>query len=122
MYKGKKVSVIIAAAGSARRMRGINKIFMDLGDRPVLAQVVKNFEEDPHVDEIVIAVRDDQVRRCRKEIVEQYRYGKVAGILPGGGERPDSVRKALQAVSEDAGLVLVQDGARPFSEDRKSVV
>ena len=116
MYKGKKVSVIIAAAGSARRMRGIDKIFMDLGDRPVLAQVVKNFEEDPHVDEIVIAVRDDQVRRCRKEIVEQYHYGKVAGILPGGGERPDSVRQALQAVSEDAGLVLVQDGARPFSD------
>ncbi len=116
MYKGKKVSVIIAAAGSARRMRGIDKIFMELGDRPVLARVVKNFEDDPHIDEIVIAVSDDQVRRCRAEIVERFQYGKVAEILPGGGERPDSVRKALQAVSEDAELLLVQDGARPFSD------
>ena len=57
MYKGKKVSVIIAAAGSARRMRGVDKIFMKLGDRPVLAPVVGQLAGDPAVDELVLAVR-----------------------------------------------------------------
>ena len=116
MYKGKKVSVIIAAAGSARRMRGVDKIFMKLGDRPVLAHVLSHFAENPAVDEIVLAVREDQIARCRGEIAESYGAGKVAGIVPGGNERPDTVRNALQALSPDTELILVQDGARPFSD------
>lgn len=116
MYKGKKVSVIIAAAGSARRMRGVDKIFMDLGGRPVLAHVVAHFAMDPAVDEMVLAVREDQISRCRSEIVEKYGAGKVVGVVPGGKERPDTVRNALEAISPDAGLILVQDGARPFSD------
>ena len=85
MFQGKHVSVIIAAAGSARRMRGIDKIFMKLGDRPVLAQVVKNFEDHPSVDEIVIAVREDQVPRCG-QLAEEYVWQKVTGeaALPDG--------------------------------------
>ena len=70
MYKGKKVSVIVAAAGSARRMRGIDKLFMRLGDRSVLAQVVKSFEENPFVDEIVISVREERIGHCRNEMEE----------------------------------------------------
>ena len=115
MFQGKHVSVIIAAAGSARRMRGIDKIFMKLGDRPVLAQVVKNFEGHPSVDEIVIAVREDQVPRCG-QLEEEYAWQKVTAILPGGQERPDTVRRALDAVSREAGIILVQDGARPFAD------
>ncbi len=115
MFQGKHVSVIIAAAGSARRMRGIDKIFMKLGDRPVLAQVVKNFEDHPSVDEIVIAVREDQVPRCG-QLAEEYAWQKVTAILPGGQERPDTVRRALDAVSREAGIILVQDGARPFAD------
>ena len=116
MYKGKKVSVIIAAAGSARRMRGVDKIFMKLGDRPVLAHVAGNFAEDPAVDELVLAVREDQIPRCRDEVAEKYGAGKVAGIVPGGKERPDTVRNALRAVSPDTEIILVQDGARPFAD------
>ena len=116
MYQGKKVSVIIAAAGSARRMRGIDKIFMNLGDRPVLAHVVQNFADDPAVDEIVLALREDQIQRCRSEIVDKYGNGKTAGIVPGGKERSDTVRSALKIISPDTEIILVQDGARPFSD------
>lgn len=116
MYKGKKVSVIIAAAGSARRMRGIDKLFMRLGDRSVLAQVVRSFERDPFVDEIVISVRENQVGRCRDEMIEKYGYRKIAAVVPGGAERPESVKNALNAVAGDTDIILVQDGARPFTD------
>ena len=116
MYKGKKVSVIVAAAGSARRMRGIDKLFMRLGDRSVLAQVVKSFEENPFVDEIVISVREERIGHCRNEMEEDYGYRKIAAIVPGGAERPESVKNALNAVASDTDIILVQDGARPFAD------
>lgn len=115
MYNGKKVSVIIAAAGSARRMGGIDKIFLELDGMPVLAQVVRTFEEDPHIDEIVIAVREDRIAQCRSGIVDRFGFRKVSEIVPGGAERADSVRHALETISPDASIILVQDGARPFS-------
>jgi len=35
-------------------------------------------------------------------------------VVQGGAERQDSVRRALEEVPEDAGLVLVHDAVRPF--------
>jgi 2-C-methyl-D-erythritol 4-phosphate cytidylyltransferase len=44
--------------------------------------------------------------------------GRLAGerlvLVPGGATRADSVRAGLAALTADAGVVLVHDGARPF--------
>ena len=133
MYKNRKVTAVIVAAGSARRMGGINKQYAELAGMPVLARSVAAFDNDPFVDEIVIVARSGEEDRCRRDIVEKYGFRRVSAVVPGGAERQDSVRAALGVVfggaagreagscgSEvsdgggDVGLVLVHDGARPL--------
>ena len=48
-----KYTVMIPAAGSGQRMgAGYNKLFLKLGDRPILVHTLEVFEEDPHVKEL----------------------------------------------------------------------
>ena len=98
MYKNRKVTAVIVAAGSARRMGGINKQYAELAGMPVLARSVAAFDNDPFVDEIVIVARSGEEDRCRRDIVEKYGFRRVSAVVPGGAERQDSVRAALGVV------------------------
>ena len=98
MYKNRKVTAVIVAAGSARRMGGINKQYAELAGMPVLARSVAAFENDPFVDEIVIVARGGEEDKCRRDIVEKYGFSRVSAVVPGGAERQDSVRAALGVV------------------------
>ena len=98
MYKDRKVTAVIVAAGSARRMGGINKQYAELAGMPVLARSVAAFDNDPFVDEIVIVARGGEEDRCRRDIVEKYGFSRVSAVVPGGAERQDSVRAALGVV------------------------
>ncbi len=114
MYNNKKVAVIIAAAGSSRRMGGLDKQYIELDGMPVLASSVKAFQMHEAVDEIVISVKKGEEMRCRLDIVEKYSFSKVSSVVAGGDERYYSVMKALDSVSRDSDLILIHDGARPF--------
>ena len=114
MYDSGKVSVIIAAAGSARRMNGVDKMYMPLGGIPVLARTINVFEKCGAADEIVVVVRPGGEDRFKKDILEKFGFKKVKAVIGGGSERVWSVSRALSAVSPDAAIILIQDGARPF--------
>lgn len=42
--------------------------------------------------------------------------GSTLSIVAGGAHRPDSVRAGLSALPAECGVVLVHDGARPFTD------
>ncbi|WP_338824378.1 2-C-methyl-D-erythritol 4-phosphate cytidylyltransferase [Neomoorella humiferrea] len=108
------LSFIIAAAGQGRRMgAGGNKVYMPLGDKPVLAYSLAVVEASPLVDEVIIVTRGEDIRLCR-EIVAAGPFRKVKEIVAGGEERQDSVAAGLKAVAPPAEWVAVHDGARPF--------
>lgn len=96
MYKDKKVSVIIAAAGSSARMGGINKQYLDVGGMSVLARSVKAFEKNAYTDEIIIAVRAGDEDNCMQTVVSQHGMRKVKAVVAGGPERQDSVKKSSE--------------------------
>jgi 2-C-methyl-D-erythritol 4-phosphate cytidylyltransferase len=50
--------------------------------------------------------------------VARHHFTKVTKVVPGGKERQDSVRHALEQVHEDVEIVLVHDAVRPFLTDR----
>ncbi len=58
----------------------------------------------PHGDE----------ERTRRDVVERYGFKKVVGVIPGGKERQDSVRLALDMLPDSCNMVVVHDGVRPF--------
>lgn len=113
MYRDKKVTAMITAAGQGSRMGlELPKQFIKIGPRgeTILESTVKIFDDCPAVDEILITANRDYLARTG-ELCAPFR--KVRGIVEGGRERQDSVREGLRRTS-DAGLILVHDAARPF--------
>ena len=106
-----KVCVIIAAAGSGRRMGGLNKIVQPVGGRPVLTWSLALFEQSPAVDEIIIAAAEEQVELLRALAAP---YGKVTAVVAGGNSRAASVSRALAAASPRVSHIAVHDAARPL--------
>lgn len=108
------VGVVIPAAGQGARMgAGVNKQFLDLRGRPVLAHTLKVFQESPLVSEIVVVGAGADVEQLR-ELVQRYDFGKVKAIPVGGAERQESVYAGLKALSDTIHTVVVHDGARPL--------
>lgn len=107
--------VVIAAAGSGKRMASkINKQYMLLKEKPVLAYSLDVFEEFGLVDDIVIVAHPREVDFCEKEVVKKFGYSKVSQIIPGGEQRQDSVWAGLKELDSRTDFVAVHDGARPL--------
>lgn len=108
------VSCIVAAAGKGERMgAGINKIFLDIDDQPVIAHTLLTLAESEYIDELIIVTQEKDLLGC-KDIVTEFGVAKVKSILIGGDKRQYSVQNALGEVSEQADIVLVHDAARPL--------
>ncbi|GAF25724.1 2-C-methyl-D-erythritol 4-phosphate cytidylyltransferase [Moorella thermoacetica] len=108
------LSMIIAAAGRGRRLgREVNKVFLPLAGKPMLAYSLAVAAASPLVDEIIIVTRPDDIPLCR-QVVAGEGAGKVKAIVAGGAERQDSIAEGLKAVARAAEWVAVHDGARPF--------
>ncbi len=115
------ISVVIAAAGSGSRMgMDVNKQFLDIGGKPVLARTIQAFEDCSLVDEIIVIAAESEVEYCNKGIVGKYGFRKVKNVICGGEFRQQSVYNGLMQVSTDCDIVLIHDGARPFI-DCKSI-
>ncbi len=115
MYAGKKVGIVIPAAGSGIRLGGgIAKQFLDVLGKPILARTLEQFEQHPAIDCIAIAGSPDGVDTIR-DIVQSLGCKKVQWIGLGGTYRQDSVWNALQELQlSSVELVLIHDAVRPF--------
>lgn len=122
MYENYHVSVIIAAAGMSNRMGSkINKQFIAINNKPILAHTLEIFEKCKYIDEIIVVSREGEVEYCRKEIVKRYGFKKVVNIVRGGKERQDSIYNGLLALNENTDIVLTHDGARPFVKEESII-
>src|ERR1700722_5446647 len=105
------VSAIIVAAGKGTRMGpNIDKLFLEVAGRPVVAHTWQRFVQARDVDEIVVVVREG-MQSAFQELAEQYDLKKPFRLVVGGAERQDSVWNGLQALATDAEIVAIQDGA-----------
>ncbi|HET7768986.1 MAG TPA: 2-C-methyl-D-erythritol 4-phosphate cytidylyltransferase [Chloroflexota bacterium] len=103
---------IVVGAGGGRRLGGIEKAFMELAGRPLIAHCVAVLERSAEVDAICLVVSAESVGKARA-LSERDGWRKVRAIVPGGAERQDSVRAGLDALAE-CEWVLVHDAARPL--------
>lgn len=112
-----KVVALIPAAGMGKRMgASINKQYLLLGGKPILAHTLQLFEDAEFIDEIYPIVPLDEISYCRQEVVERYGFAKVRQIIAGGAERQHSVLNGLRAIAAAGAddIVLIHDGVRPF--------
>jgi len=107
---------IVPAAGSGNRMgRDVSKQYLSLGGTPLLVHSLKVFEECPLVDALLVVVPPQDIDFVRNTLLAPWDMKKVAGVIPGGKERQDSVRAGIEALDPDAGVVIVHDAVRPFT-------
>ena len=106
-------SAVIAAAGSSQRMEGENKLLLPLGGKPVLAHTLQAIDRSPSIREIIIAAREEDLIRFA-ELCKAWGIEKPVKVVLGGKTREESVLRAAMETNEDADLIAVQDGARPF--------
>lgn len=93
-----------------------DKLFLEVAGAPVVAHTWRRFCLSPIVDEIVIVVREG-MQEVFRELAFQHGFHKPYRLVPGGAERQDSVWNGLQALSPDAEIVAIQDGARPCTSE-----
>lgn len=106
---------IILAAGQGKRMGAqVNKQYLCLANRPILAHTLAVFESSPVIDGIILVAHRLEVDYCLKEIVAKESAQKVLSVVAGGEQRQDSVYQGLLALPEDCSQVVVHDGARPL--------
>ena len=110
--KEKRVGAIIVAAGESKRMSGVDKVFAELGGKPLLARVLDAVQECDAVDKIVIVLGRENLKRGR-ELIKGRRWAKVVTVCQGGKRRQDSVKEGLKQLT-DCQWVVIHDGARPL--------
>jgi 2-C-methyl-D-erythritol 4-phosphate cytidylyltransferase len=96
----------------------VPKQFLALGGQPIILHALLVLQHSPVIDEVILAVPQSELEYCLTEIVARHHFTKVTKVVPGGKERQDSVRHALEQVHEDVEIVLVHDAVRPFLTDR----
>jgi len=106
-----RVGAVIAAAGSSRRMDGIDKIFAALAGKPLLWHVLHIFQACGAVDQMVVVLGEASVERGLR-LVEESGFSKVTAVCAGGERRQDSVAEGLKRL-ESCDWAVIHDGARP---------
>lgn len=125
---GVRADAIVVAAGSSRRMAGIDKVLAPIGDRPLLSWTLAAIAAAPETERIALVVAADTLAVIRDA---EWLPAKVAAIVAGGPRRQESVAAGLAALDALAGsgdtagpegvarsapaerVVLVHDGGRP---------
>ncbi|MDD4872605.1 MAG: 2-C-methyl-D-erythritol 4-phosphate cytidylyltransferase [Kiritimatiellae bacterium] len=104
--------VIVAAGKSERMGPDVDKAFLSLGTKPVLAYSLIAFEKCPDIDGVILVVRKDRVDSARA-MVQLFGCYKVRKVIAGGATRQISVKIGLSQLNHDVSIVAVHDGARP---------
>lgn len=106
-------TAIILAGGKSTRMGGsVDKAFLSINAKPVLAWSLLAFERSACVDRIVLVVRKEQLLAA-KAIAKMFGIAKLDKIVAGGASRQESVQAGLAACDLDTKTVVVHDAARP---------
>lgn len=111
-------AILLAGGAGTRLKRSENKVYLPIGDRPLLAWSLAAFQRSPVIDEIVLVIRPVD-RDTARRVLDETGMAKLRAITHGGATRQDSELAGLEVLAGDiaAGevdLVLIHDAARPF--------
>ena len=116
MYKNKKVTAVILCAGSGTRFKSeINKVYLNIGENPIISYSIKTFSNNQYIDEIIMVTKPEEQEMC-EQATKEYCKTENFKIVYGGQTRKDSVYNALKIAIGD--IAIIHDGARPMLTDK----
>jgi 2-C-methyl-D-erythritol 4-phosphate cytidylyltransferase len=107
------LGVIVVAAGRGQRFGGeLPKQYQPIAGVPMLLRALRPFVSHPDVLHVALVLPPADAA-SPPEWLAPLAGGSLT-LVPGGGERSDSVAAGLSALPEACATVLVHDAARPF--------
>ncbi|CDN31447.1 2-C-methyl-D-erythritol 4-phosphate cytidylyltransferase [Mucinivorans hirudinis] len=114
-----KTTTIIVAGGSGSRMgSALPKQFLEVAGRPLLMETMERFAAsvNNYVNNFVVVLPQAQMELW-KQLCCEHGFAIEHRVVAGGATRFHSVKNGLSLV-EDADIVLIHDGVRPFIDSR----
>jgi 2-C-methyl-D-erythritol 4-phosphate cytidylyltransferase len=106
-------AAVIVGAGSGERLGATQpKAFVELGGQALFVHALRAFAAVEAIESIVLVVGVDRLDTVGDLLPPEL--GRRVDICAGGATRTESVRRGLQALPPDAGVVAVHDAARPL--------
>ncbi|MFZ5515710.1 MAG: 2-C-methyl-D-erythritol 4-phosphate cytidylyltransferase [Candidatus Zhuqueibacterota bacterium] len=110
-----KLCAIIAAGGRGLRMKSaVNKQFIEIEKKPIIAHTLEIFERNAHVDYIIPVVPEDWLLYFAENVVDTYSFAKINKIVIGGQSRQESVFAGLKSLEAEITHIVIHDAVRPF--------
>ncbi|KAB1657532.1 2-C-methyl-D-erythritol 4-phosphate cytidylyltransferase [Pseudoclavibacter sp. CFCC 11306] len=116
-----RVGVLLAGGVGARVGAGLPKQLAEVAGRPLIEHTIEAFERSGLFDELLVVMHPDHVDAVRALVGDDgsgvRRYPLVRAVIPGGAERRDSSRLAVEHLAgrlPDDTRVFLHDAARPF--------
>lgn len=110
------ICAVIVAGGSGSRMNAaVRKQYLALDGVPIVGHTLKAFDRCcPDLDRMVLVVPENDLDRCRADIVAPLSLDHDLQLVAGGPSRQASVLNGLAACGAAEGAVMIHDGVRPF--------
>ena len=70
-YRQKRAGAIIVAAGTSKRMGGVDKVMASLGGKPVLVRVIDAFQKCRSIDQIVVVLGKQNLAEVRRLVLKE---------------------------------------------------
>jgi 2-C-methyl-D-erythritol 4-phosphate cytidylyltransferase len=110
-------AAILVAAGKGTRMgANLDKLWLEVAGRPVVAHTWQRFNDAQCIAEIILVVREGMQQHFT-ELAAQFHFQKPFRMVTGGAERQDSVWNGLAALAPEIEIVAIQDAARPCTSE-----
>lgn len=109
-----QLALIIPAAGKGERLGGdIPKPYIQIAGKTILEYTLSRFKEVSGLGEVIVSTTDEYMDSTEKLLNKLFPELKTL-VVEGGAERQDSIRNALEKISDRTGLIAVHDAVRPF--------
>ena len=105
------ITAVIVGGGSSSRMKGTDKLSIEIGGTSVFERSVSAFCSSPEIDAVVAVAREDLVGKisCLKD-----KYPKLYAVVKGGDTRCLSAQAGVKAAPPETDYFAIHDAARPF--------
>ncbi|MFA5880137.1 MAG: 2-C-methyl-D-erythritol 4-phosphate cytidylyltransferase [Candidatus Margulisiibacteriota bacterium] len=104
-------SLIITAAGKGTRFGAINKLFLDLDNKPLIIHTCESFLGFDFFEETIITIALEE-KKYLEDLLKEYKLDQFFKVIIGGATRKESVQLAMQELAP-VKRIFIHDGARP---------
>lgn len=109
---GPVCAAVVAAAGSSKRM-GEDKLFLPLGETPVILRTLQVLESCPSIAEIIVVTREESIVPIG-QLCKDAGLTKVTKLILGGETRTQSVLNGVREADPASEVIAIHDAARPL--------